>query len=103
MKISYKESVPKREDIGVSSYLLYIVILCIILFWVWLQKPRFFFLIMGIKTIFTFLFGITEVLMTMILDQKGKFRNFKFPSVHAAALSVSINSWFISAWAHRDI
>ena len=52
MKISYKESVPKREDIGVSSYLLYIVILCIILFWVWLQKPRFFLLVMGIKTIF---------------------------------------------------
>ena len=71
MKISYKESVPKREDIGVSSYLLYIVILCIILFWVWLQKPRFFLLVMGIKTTFTFIFGVTEVLMTMILDQKG--------------------------------
>ena len=71
MKISYKESVPKREDIGVSCYLLYIVILCIILFWVWFQKPRFFLLVMGIKTTFTFIFGVTEVLMTMILDQKG--------------------------------
>ena len=47
---------------------------------------------MGIKTIFTFLFGVTEVLMTMILDQKGNFRNFKFPSVHAAAIPTSINS-----------
>ena len=26
---------------------------------------------MGIKTTFTFIFGVTEVLMTMILDQKG--------------------------------
>lgn len=58
---------------------------------------------MGIKTTFTFIFGVTEVLMTMILDQKGQFRNFKFPSVHAAALSVSINSWFITALAYRDM
>ena len=57
-----------------------------------ITKTKFFLLVMGIKTIFTFLFGVTEVLMTMILDQKGKFRNFKFPSVHAAAIPTLINS-----------